>query len=365
MINLRESLRNTLNIQDISEEKYRNLPYLSYSLLSKLDDDPRQAKAILDGKKPEPTDAMKDGTLLDILCFSNEEELHETYEIADIIKPSDKLVDISNVLLQQFPDTFLQDISNENLVTVGRHFKYNNKQLDHTLANTIRNGLTGYHNAIIKADDKTVISTEKYNDFLTIKNVLQSHEFTSVYFEKGVHDGYEVHFQVPMTSLVDMKDTEGVIKGLFDIVLIDHNEKTIQIVDLKKDSIGKFRSSFYSFNYYLQGAMYYFIARSNNLTDYKVLNPLYIVANIKDPYRPGVYKMSDNDISAGLYSGHFSSNPNARVKGMYELIEDYYWHVKNDKWDYPVEVYRSNGIIDLDKLEPDNDTQNKSKPNKS
>ncbi|MCK5788719.1 MAG: hypothetical protein KAH32_06960, partial [Chlamydiia bacterium] len=47
-------------------------------------------------------------------------------------------------------------------------------------------------------------------------------------------------------------------KSKFDILRIDHNNKTLQFVDIKTmmDKVGAFERSFYMFRYYIQDAMY-------------------------------------------------------------------------------------------------------------
>ncbi len=50
-----------------------------------------------------------------------------------------------------------------------------------------------------------------------------------------------------------------------------------------------------------------------------------------------------------METGEFGGTlPSGRVvKGFETLTTDYLWHVENNLWQYPKEVYTNNGIINL------------------
>ena len=127
-------------------------------------------------------------------------------------------------------------------------------------------------------------------------------------------------------------------KSMLDRIIIDHEKKTIQLIDLKTTSnLSEFKESFEKFKYYRQMAFYwlalhwYFENELHlNINEYK--NETYIIAisTIK-PTEIKVFKISNKQLANGF---------NEIDRLMIELS----WHFKNDKWDYSKSYYEGEGI---------------------
>lgn len=165
-----------------------------------------------------------------------------------------------------------------------------------------------------------------------------------------VSDGrWEVYNQFPIEGyLVDgMK-----FKSLIDKVVIDHNEKTIQIYDLKCTfSVENFYEEYYLYRRaYIQAFLYHkSILNSENIfdfdhSDYKVLCPAFIVCDSINYNNPLIFKLSVDDLDEA-YEGF--SGKDREYPGVRKLIQDLTWHKEMDLWRISRENYLSGGIVKL------------------
>lgn len=211
--------------------------------------------------------------------------------------------------------------------------------------------LTYYQEKHNNKDDKIVLDKTEHEIVQNAISLIQENPYTLWYF-KGEEPQIERLLQLPIYF-----DINGVdCKALLDGVVIDHEKKIIKPFDLKTSSKGvfNFENSFVNYGYYRQAAMYrialehYIKLAYNNLDTYKVENFRFIVVDSKaGATSPAlIYNTSLNDLHVGLYGGKIK-NSNTKVKGIYQLLEDYLWHVKEDKWLLTRDLYESLGEADL------------------
>lgn len=334
-------------------ESYVKKEAVNYSLLSSLEKHPLEAKNYLDGVKQDFSKGRKEGDILDLKIFSPD-EFNKQYVVTDIKTPENKLLLIVNDLLETQDVEEFSEITEKDLINTAAVYNYNSKWLEETMVKNLTRDLKDYFDFKKQYIDKKIITTEEHLFYSNAVDVLKTHPFTSKYFEEGQHDGYEVQFQSPIYWTEELpfegKNIPVKFKGLRDIVFIDHVNKTIRPLDLKKDSMGK--SAKYTFsvwNYLLQAAMYYVGTRQevrtfSDYAGYTVLRPIYIFFHTNRSSRPSLLEVSEESLTAKIFGGFYKNNPDARVKGYRELATELLWHIKHQKWDYPKEIYENDGV---------------------
>jgi hypothetical protein len=145
-----------------------------------------------------------------------------------------------------------------------------------------------------------------------------------------VYNEFEIYWKDPVTNLD--------CKSALDRVVIDHNNKTIQLIDLKTTSdLSNFRDSYNTYKYYKQLAFYwmaltwYFKNTLNkDIVEYK--NETYIIAvQSKEYYECKAFTIPESELSIGF----------EEIKDNLKKLE---WHYTNNKWDHSREYYDNNGI---------------------
>lgn len=214
-----------------------------------------------------------------------------------------------------------------------------------------------YQDKWIVDSDKELLSKTEYESIRYAVTVIEENPYVIRYFRPQEGDvGIERILQLPIYFRIG----DIPCKALMDGVYIDHVAKTIQPFDLKSTgkSVYDFPTSFYQFGYFRQAAFYllalqqYLQSRAEwdtqDILSYEILPFKFIVveskANSTSPCL--IYECSENDIYTGLYGG-YTKETKSRVKGIYELLEDYKWHKANDRWLMPREAYENEGKLQL------------------
>lgn len=202
--------------------------------------------------------------------------------------------------------------------------------------------------------DVIILDKTEYERVSNAVSLIKENPYTLWYFL-----GDEPHIErlLQLDIYFEIKGVE--CKALLDGVVIDHKNKTIQPFDLKTTSKGvfSFENSFVSYGYFRQAAMYtealhsYIKDRSlydPDIEQYTLLPFKFIVVDSRqNSTSPAlIYNTTNNDITVGLYGGKLKHS-DTTVKGVYQLIDDYLWHTKEDKWLLPREIYESKGEVPL------------------
>lgn len=204
----------------------------------------------------------------------------------------------------------------------------------------------------------TILSNEEYDTVLKCVELIKSNKFLSDYFRTAEEtDGLvETHYQVPI--LFNILDTD--CKALLDLVVIDHEGKTISPIDLKTTgrSVLDFSGSFLLYGYYRQAAFYTYALQSENSPYKELLEQGYkiepfrfiVVETKKSSSMPALlYEVTPEVLELGRSGGIVK---NKKYKGYLELLEDYKWHFSTNQWDMSRELYENKGkiVLTLDEL---------------
>jgi len=276
----------------------------------------------------EYSTAFSIGGAVDSMIIS-EEEFNKKYNVVDITYPSGKGLIMLNHML-----TNLNGIYEEELLSAFKQADY----AESTKFETIRVGFESKYKGIIDKlqEGKVILSTEQYNLVLDIVNSFKTNPFTQDYFNSKK---YKIIDQLKINFVYLDK---GCI-AILDRVLIDKKNKTIRVIDWKtsSDSLSNFTKSIKKYGYDFQGAFYSLAIKAwadeNGYKSYTILPYQLIVESTKYPGAPLIFELSGINIIRG-------------VEKIRNTIDILMWHLDNDLWDYTEEIYKNNGIIQVDEL---------------
>ena len=322
-------------------KEYRELLLPGYSVLSKLTGDPRDVKKAIDGERKE-TRSLGLGSLVDILLTSPE-EFHDNFYVLDGNVPTEAYLNLAKEYIR-LKELYLIETQgnielfdkNKTILQARSNINFQSNWKEATLLTNFEENCTEYIAKVEEADGRTLISPYDYSLGKRLTEGTKTNPFTSRYF--NAEEGIEIIYQLPIVFVTK----EGYeLKSLPDVVYIDHNNKTIQILDIK--TFGEsFLKNYFKYKYYYQGAIYTFAVTSylfnerKDLMEYSMLPFKFIAIDTSENYLPTVYQMREEDLTAATWGGTISDR---KVIGWLKLTEDFYWHLNKDMWDYSREVY--------------------------
>lgn len=337
----------------MSEPEYRQVPAISYSMLSGVDKTPA---SLINTEKLETT-ALTYGSAVDTYVFDGEEAFKKRFTVNTGESPSWKVEQIIADIIKTIRlgneegllTGNLDDYDELILVTANAH-DYGKGWKAETVARKIKDeGGRDLFNFTRDNQGKQILTSEQYENVLNSANTLFSHDFSRKWITADNEDE-EVVYQFPIIWNYQGKPC----KSLFDIIKIDHKEKVIYPVDLKTtgDHVLGFPFNFIKWKYYLQAAFYtdalkYYKLENKDLFTYRIDVFRFLIISSNNALKPLVYETTIKDLHVGKYGGNLKYN-NEPVRGYTQLIEDMQWHMDNQLFDYPREVYDKQGILTLD-----------------
>jgi hypothetical protein len=199
----------------------------------------------------------------------------------------------------------------------------------------------------VQAKGLTVVTTEDIANADKTVNELKTNFVTSEVINLVSSNRYTVlnQFQVEGYSV------DGhLFKSMMDKIVIDHNEKTIQVYDLKCVwAVENFYEEYYLYRRsYIQAYLYLKAAISLTLQDeyrgYRVENPKFIVCDSTNYFNPLIYTITDADI-IDAYNGF--EHKGRVYPGVNALIQNLDWAIANDTWNISKENYINNGVVNI------------------
>jgi hypothetical protein len=194
----------------------------------------------------------------------------------------------------------------------------------------------------------TVVTTKEVSNAEKIVEELRNNFATSSIVSLINSSRWEVRNQLQVEGyIVDGHQ----FKSMMDKVVIDHEEKTIQVYDLKCTwSVENFLEEYYLYRRsYIQAYLYfkaceYIRDNEEELDDYKVLFPKFIVCDSTNYMNPLVYTLRDSDMN-DAYNGFEHKGRN--YPGVKELIQDLKWAQENDVWNISRKNYLNKGLVNI------------------
>lgn len=288
---------------NISEELYRGLPQLSYSTLARYEKGGFSSISKL-FEETAPTDSLIFGSAVDTIITKGKKEFEEKFYVADIKYPSEAMTFITNRLLECSEQTF-EEIDDTTILNLCNELDYCSKMSDPVRVQRVREGCTQFYNIIKASKSKTVITSKMFDDVMhTVNSLLDGP--TSMYLQPE-KTGTEIEFiyQPKFTAVIDGLE----VKGMMDLLIVNHEKKIILPVDLKTTSFPEydFPKRFLENHYDIQSRLYWrmlkeITKKDDYFKDFTIGSFRFLVIN-KDKRQPLIF-----------------TDENCNVKGEIEII---------------------------------------------
>ena len=195
------------------------------------------------------------GSALDTILTSEPERFDQVFFIGGEIKPSELIIsivknvfDFSRTEDRKF-DTLneLQDLIQQAVLA---HAYQPNWKIDTRINKIIELGFD-YYEELKESEGKIIINA---NDFELVKTMANSIRNDNPIIFNNYLEHIDIYFQYPLY----WNENDIDCKGLIDVMIINHADQTIQLIDIKSTGqhISSFKSSYESYGYDYQGAWY-------------------------------------------------------------------------------------------------------------
>lgn len=187
-------------------------------------------------------------------------------------------------------------------------------------------------------------------------SLLKENPFTSKYFldDSALPEHITRFFQLPVAVNVPLDDEEIPLKGVIDLLYIDHSTRTIEVIDIKttgKGTVYDFSNSFFDYRYDLQSLIYYALIEGlyntapesigieKDMPAYTI-NFYFIVIDKTGQNWPIKYSISDDVMNAALLGTN-------QYKGFLDLYKDFYTSQKEAMYSTYPSIYDTNGVVEI------------------
>lgn len=137
-------------------------------------------------------------------------------------------------------------------------------------------------------------------------------------------------------------------KSMMDRVIVDHQEMTIQVYDLKCTwNVENFYEEYYLYRRaYIQAYLYMRAAEwaFRGYDKYTVLEPIFLVCDSANYFRPLLYQVNSVNLF-DAYNGF--EHKGRKYPGVKALINELSWAHTNNIWNISLENLNNNGIAIL------------------
>ena len=338
---------------NVDEPTYRADSAISYSTLSRFEREGwRKLDSLFD--KIE-TPSLTFGSAVDTKLTDGDEAFNERFIVCDFPPLSDTLISITKFLHKNFHENHrkLSMIDDAEISRAALMFNYYaNPKYENFRVKSIKENCDEYYSLLTLAGDKTVLSQDDYADVMACVNALKESDISKPYFSPNNpwDDTVEKHYQLKFKG-----EYKGIpIRCMADLIIVNHDEGTIQMIDLKttKD-VRTFEESFFKWRYFYQAQMYAEILRQNIANDpyfrnFEIL-PYKFIAIDKYLVTPIVFIYNNTFSKADVYT------PDGWVKNWRSALELLTWHLKHPEVKLSKSQYlelKSTGHITIRNLTP-------------
>lgn len=204
-----------------------------------------------------------------------------------------------------------------------------------------------YYNEIrnVRSKGLTVVTANDVTNAEKIVEELRNNFVTAGIINLVDSDRYTVLKQLQIEGF----EIDGYpLKGMLDLVIIDHKEKIISPCDLKCTwSVENFYNEYYLYRLsYLQAFIYKEACKKllEDYPGYTIENLKFIVCDSINYYNPLIYTLSEQDM-IDAYEGF--EYKDRKYKGLKQIIEELKFSLTHSLWNMSMENYINNGIVKL------------------
>jgi hypothetical protein len=329
------------------EERHWALP-LRVSSLEKINISPRYFKDYIDGKIEEETkDYFELGTALHMYLLERD-KFRQTYVFLDFTKPKgEKQKQFCEELLKlKTNDNKLVDIAESAYKTVYVVSGKSDQKIRESALQTLKT-LDNYLNyRLAEKEKKSILNFSTFKYIKEAAKQVEKHQLGNKLIFKNDNlewfNEQQIYWEYPN---IEINREKLVISSTLDRFTIDHENKVIQLIDVKTtSSLSGFQEKFLTFKYHRQLAAYwhalmYYITHNINkkeLLDYKFETYIVAVQSMSKfgapvPIECRVFPISEQTLNEGWQS-------------LEKIMNKIAWHIVNDKWDYTKDYYENKGL---------------------
>ena len=341
-----------------TEATYRSIMLDSSSSLKEFSMDRKKyyRKYVL-GERVEDKDTLAAtiGRVVETLLLEPQEFDKRFYMSSCVNAPTGLMLEFVNALCKHTEEATSEDgtinrtfeaIAKDAYVDSGFKIKF-----DAVIGKFVGSDSEIYYNEMrkVKAEGLTVVTTEDVANAEKIVDELRTNQVTA----QIVNLTDSARWQIFNQMQVEGYTVDGqIFKSMMDKVIVDHEQRTIQVYDLKCTwSVENFYEEYYLYRRaYIQAYLYYKAAEqltfANNDAwgDYQVLPPKFIVCDSTNYFNPLVYQLSLEDLDEAYYGFEHKGR---KYPGVCELIKDLKWALENNVWKISRTNYLSNGVVNI------------------
>lgn len=311
---------------------------------------------------------MDFGNLLDTLLLCKKADFDKRFIMTEVKKPSDNLVAITTGVYAEIQelntnaeainnaapgdDLFqkgvkipMKEIDMEKNADIVKKHCLLNKFWEKDIERAYKEALKGkeYFEFLKKVGKKTVIDKEQLTLAEELRDKIINDPISRPFFMPK--KGCEVMFQQQIFGEYELAGFENVemmpVKGMLDIIHINHTKKQIREVDLKfTNDAFQFYVAIKRFDYALQHSFYKFLLElwietfdGGKYKDYQIMNPLNVVIDDREKI-PYLYCYNSMDLAIKR-----NGIENTKIIGWESNLLDIAWHMDQNKWDRPKSHY--------------------------
>jgi hypothetical protein len=318
------------------------------------------AQAFQEVKEPEMFFEEKEhfviGRAVDDWITQGDEYFITHYHLGATSKPSDVIM---SIIQQTFATRTVDDWFEQNLLpAIEAHNYQPNWKPDTKIAKVSTEG-ERYWKELLYSQGKTVLSVEQYTKVQNIVSELFNNRFTESYFRSSAQK--HIYYQLPI--YFELNNVQ--CKALLDMVIVDHVEKEITLIDIK--TIGDYTKNFdyqclrrrydIQIAWYMKAILHW--AKINHFGDYNLNFPKFIVASSTKVCDSIVFNCTSSFLNVGAFGTlkYQDYKVNAEEEemqfvestmyGYTQLLEMYKWHEENG-WNYDYEIEMKKGEFTID-----------------
>lgn len=327
---------------EITIPYYEDNSRLSNSALGWFLISPKYYKDKLDRKIPnEQTSAMENGSMVHMYLLQPK-EFNDSYKILDFQIPTSSQQ-------KQFCLDYINSTAEKPILKASEAFKMNysttGKKEEESAAKGLEMALKlkSYIKWLRSNNDGVkTITWAKLNTLKKIKDNVRLHKKANELLYKienspGVVTHNEFHINWEMTV---KPGTKIDCKSLIDRLIIDHENKSITLCDIKTTvSLSEFDKSFIEYDYGRQmalywGAIYWYFENELkiDIKEYSHTTLIIAISNIDGEIR--VFEVPDSIIES-------------KITQIKQIVTEINWHETNNLWDYTREYYEGDGVESL------------------
>lgn len=344
-----------------TEAQYRKIDLDSYSSLATFAKDRRAYyKKYIVGEDVEDEDdnkAILMGTLVETLILEGQEEFENKFYISKTSKdPTPNKLKFINCLYRKTLE------STNDVGEVGKPIMELFQEA-YTEAGIKKPGFEGFLKEFIGSEDelyyiqlretkpmkKSIVSLQDIDNAHRIVNELTNNPTTAFIFNLRTNSRYSVFNQIQVEGYsINLLE----LKSMYDKIIADHEEMTIQFYDLKCTwKVEGFYEEYYLYRYsYIQAYLYYtalllgYVDLGFDYKNYKIEYPKFIVVDSINYMKPLIFEVDIVDIE-NAWTGF--THKYRQYPGVKDLIDDLLWAKENNEWRISRTNALTGGIIPL------------------